>query len=108
MMTMTTKRMTSLRMETNSLRIRTTKKRTIKRTSRMFLQFVRHPLPPFDHLITRRIQFLAMLMFVAARGAVPGLAAGDEKHSGSHAHDFIIFASVFTEKGFALSGAKVR
>jgi Carboxypeptidase regulatory-like domain len=49
-----------------------------------------------------------MLVFVLVPGVVSGTAAGDEKQSGSHAHDFIIFANVFTEQGFALSGAKVR
>ena len=56
----------------------------------------------------RGILPFATLLFVLAPGAVPGTAAGDEKPSDSHAHDFVIFATVFTEKGFALPGAKVR
>lgn len=49
-----------------------------------------------------------MLALALVPGAVPGVAAGDEKQGDTHAHDFVIFASVFTERGFALPGAKVR
>jgi hypothetical protein len=94
-------------MGTNSTRMTTTWKKT-KRTSRTFLEFFRHPLPSFDHPIMRGILPFATLMFVLVPGAIPGTAAGDEKQSDSHAHDFVIFATVFTEKGFALPGAKVR
>jgi hypothetical protein len=51
---------------------------------------------------------LAMLVCVLAPATVPGMAAGDEKQNNSHAHDFVIFANVYTERGFALPGAKVR
>lgn len=34
--------------------------------------------------------------------------AADQKQADSHGHDFVIFASVFNEQGFALPGAKVR
>jgi hypothetical protein len=52
----------------------------------------------------------AMLIFVLAPGVIsaPAAAAGDQKRTDSHAHDFVIFASVFTDQGFALPGAKVR
>jgi hypothetical protein len=93
-------------MGTNSTRM-TTRKKT-KRTSSTFLEFFRHPLPSFDHPTMRGILPFATLMFVLAPGAVPGTAAGDEKQSESHTHDFVIFATVFTEKGFALPGAKIR
>lgn len=51
-----------------------------------------------------------MLVLVLAPGliSVPATAAGDQKQADSHGHDFVIFASVFTEQGFALLGAKVR
>jgi hypothetical protein len=94
-------------MGTSSTKMMTTRKKT-KRTFSKSLEFFRHPLPSFDHPIMRGILPFATLMFVLAPGAVPGTAAGDEKQSDSHAHDFVIFATVFTEKGFALSGAKVR
>jgi hypothetical protein len=93
-------------MGTNSTRM-TTRKKT-KRKSKWLLEFFRHPLPLLDHPITRVILRLAMLGFLLAPGAVPGVAARDEKQGDSHAHDFVIFASVFTEQGFALPGAKVR
>jgi len=49
-----------------------------------------------------------MLVLVLAPDAVSGAAAGHEKQGDSHAHDFVIFANVFTDQGFALPGAKVR
>lgn len=51
-----------------------------------------------------------MLMLVMAPGviSVSAAAAGDQKQTDSHAHDFVIFASVFTIQGFALPGAKAR
>jgi hypothetical protein len=85
----------------------TTRKKT-KRKFSALLEFFRHPLPPFDHPIMRGILPFATLMFVLAPGAVPGAATGVEKLSDSHVHDFVVFATVFTEQGFALPGAKVR
>ena len=49
-----------------------------------------------------------MLVCVLATARVPGMEAGDEKQNNSHAHDFVIFADVYTDRGFALPGAKVR
>jgi hypothetical protein len=94
-------------MGTNSTRMTTTRKKT-KRTSSTFLEFFRHPLPAFGHPIMRGILPFATLMLVLTLGAVPGTSAGDKRQSDSHAQDFVIFATVFTEHGFALSGAKVR
>ena len=39
---------------------------------------------------------------------VPAAAGSGPAQSSSHAHDFVIFATVFTEQGFALPGARVR
>jgi len=50
----------------------------------------------------------AMLVCMLATDRVPGKAAGDEKQNSLHAHDFAIFADVYTEPGFALLSAKVR
>jgi Carboxypeptidase regulatory-like domain len=50
----------------------------------------------------------AMFVCVLATAVVPGTAAGDKKQNNAHAHDFVIFANVYTEHGFALPGAKVR
>ena len=94
-------------MGTNLMRMTTTRKKT-KRTFRPFLKFFRHPLPPLDHPITRGILPFTMLVLVLAPGAVPGVTAGNEKQGDTHAHDFVIFASVFTEHGFALPGARAR
>jgi hypothetical protein len=91
----------------SSTRMMTTRKKT-KRKFSTLLEFFRHPLPSFDHPIMRGILPFATLMFVLAPGAVSGTAAGDEKQGDSHAHDFVIFATVFSEKGFAMPGAKVR
>jgi hypothetical protein len=49
----------------------------------------------------------AMLLFVLAQGVISAPAA-DQKQAGSHVHDFVIFATVFTAQGFALPGARVR
>jgi hypothetical protein len=93
-------------MGTNSTRM-TTRKKT-KRKFKLFLEFFRHSLPPLDHPVTRGILAFAMMALVLAPGAVPRVAAGDEEQGDTHAHDFVIFATVFTEQGFALPGAKVR
>ena len=85
----------------------TTRKKT-KRTLKLFLESFRHPLPPFNHPNIRGMLAFATLVIVLSPGAVPRVAAGDEKQGDAHAHDFVIFASVFTEHGFALPGAKVR
>jgi hypothetical protein len=50
----------------------------------------------------------AMPVCVLPIARVPGSAAGDEKQNNSHAHDFVIFADVYSDRGFALPGAKVR
>src|ERR1700680_2097005 len=103
------KRMMSPRMGTISTRM-TTKKRKTKRkkTFSTFLRFFRHPLPPLDHPNIRGYLLFAMLVLVLAPGAVPSAAAGREKQGDSHAHDFVIFANVFTERGFASPRGKVR
>ena len=87
----------------------TTKKKT-KREFSLLLGFFRHPLSPSDHHNRRRMLPYAMLVLgVAARViSVPTEAAGDQKKADSHAHDFVILASVFTSQGFALPGARVR
>jgi hypothetical protein len=88
---------------------RMTTKRMKKRKFEFFLQFFRHPLPPFAHLNTmwRMITLLA-LVWAACAISVPVVAGSSRSQSNSHAHDFVIFATVFTEQGFALPGARVR
>ena len=83
-----------------------TRKTKRKKTFSTFLEFFRHPFPPLDHPNMRGFLRFAMLVLVLAPDAFP--VTGDEKRGDSHAHDFVIFANVFTEQGFALPGAKVR
>jgi hypothetical protein len=49
-----------------------------------------------------------LLLWPGGIVSTPAVARGAERQSGSHAHDFVIFASVFTQRGLALPGAKVR
>jgi hypothetical protein len=46
----------------------TKKKTTTKRTFSTFLESFRHPLPPFDHPITKGILRFGMLVFVLEPG----------------------------------------
>jgi hypothetical protein len=93
-------------------RPRMTTRKTTKRKSDLPFDIFRHLLPPFGHLTCMRllIAFLVLPMLAGSARAVPGPAEAGAApaQAGSHAHDFVIFATVFTEKGFALPGAKVR
>jgi hypothetical protein len=86
-----------------------TKKKTRKKRFDPLFCFFRHPLSPFGHLIFVRLT-IALAALVCLPGGTfvfePAIAA--QNASGSHAHDFVIFATVFTERGFALPGARVR
>jgi hypothetical protein len=97
-------------MTTNWGRTTTKKRTTTKRKFSPLLEFSRHPLPPLGHPNRRQMLPIAMLILVLVPGVIPApaAAAGDQKQTGSHTHDFVIFASVLTEQGFALPGAKVR
>jgi Carboxypeptidase regulatory-like domain len=84
------------------------KKTKKKRFDPIFDSF-RHPLSPFGHLILVRLTVvLLLLLSLAVANIVPMAALGAQNPSGSHAHDFVIFANVFNEKGFSLFGARVR
>ena len=87
-----------------------TRRRRKKRTSSLIFENFRHPLPPFCHPTRRRLAPFAMLVLVMAAGAIlaHAAAARDQNQPNSHAHDFVIFASVFNSQGFALPSAKVR
>jgi hypothetical protein len=96
-------------MTTNWGRTTTTKRKTTKRMFSPLPECSRHPLPPFGHPNSRPMLPFAMLILVlAVVFSAPAAATDDQKQTGSHAHDFVIFASVFTEQGFALPGTKVR
>jgi len=86
-----------------------TKKKTKKKRFDPLFYFFRHPLSPSGHLTFVRLT-IALLGIVCLAGSTfafdpPG---GAQNASGSHAHDFVIFATVFTDRGFALPGARAR
>lgn len=82
-------------------------KRTKRRSSAPFGPF-RHPHLSIHHLtFVRLLLTLAGLVWLAS--AMFFCVRATAQHSiGSHAHDFVIFATVFTDQGFALPGARVR
>src|SRR4029077_12744432 len=86
-----------------------TKKKTKKKRFDPLFDLFRHPPSPFGHLTFVRLT-IALLGMVWLAGAVfaPEPAGGAQNSSGSHAHIFLIFATVFTDQGFALPGARVR
>src|ERR1700746_2709933 len=105
-MTKKTRRKKSLRMETIS---RMTTKRKTKKKFDMHLDFLRHPLSPFGHLTNVRLT-IALIGWAWLAGALVAVepASSAQNSSGSHAHDFVIFTTVFDSRGFALFGALVR
>jgi Carboxypeptidase regulatory-like domain len=86
---------------------RMTTRRTTKRTFEPITQFLRQTLPRFGHLISRRIIALLILVLMVGANSAPA-RGGSQAQSNSHAHDFVIFATVFTEQGLALPDAHVR
>jgi len=85
-----------------------TKRKTKKKFDPLF-DFFRHPLSPFSHLIIVRIT-VVLLAALSLGGAVCVFtpAVGAQNGSASHKHDFVIFTTVFTDHGFALTGARAR
>ena len=96
-------------MKTTLRRTTTTRKRR-KRKSDQFVKISRPFLLPFDHPISMRLLTALLVLFGLAGAALTSAAAGGgvPTQTGSHAHDFLIFATVFTDRGFALPGARVR
>jgi hypothetical protein len=83
-------------------------KRTKKRSSTRFVS-LRHPRLPIPHLIfVRTILALSGLVWLAGAVLVCPPAVSAQNASSLHAHDFLVFATVFTDQGFALPGARVR
>ncbi len=85
------------------------KRKTKKKRFDPLFDFFRHPLSPFGHLTFVRLT-IALVGLVWLAGATfafePAVEA--QNSSGSHAHVFVIFATVFTDRGFALTGARAR
>jgi hypothetical protein len=86
-----------------------TKKKTKKKRFDPLFHFFRHPLSPFGHLTFVRLTIaLFGLFWVAGAATVFASASGAQNSSGSHARVFVIFATVFNDRGFALTGARAR
>jgi hypothetical protein len=85
------------------------KKRTRKKRFDRLFNFLLHLVSPFRHLTTVRLT-IALAGLVWLGGAASGFspAWGAQNPGGSHAHDYIIFATVFNDRGFALTGARAR
>jgi len=91
-----------------NLRTMTTRKTKKKRFDPLF-DFFRHPLSPFGHLTFVRLTIALLgLLCLAVTTFVAEPAGGAQNAGGSHAHDFVIFATVFSDQGFALLGARAR
>jgi hypothetical protein len=86
----------------------TKRKRKKKRFDPLVLSF-RHPLSLLDHPIPVRWTVALLGLLCAAGAAFPvEPARAPQSSAGSHAHDFVIFATVFNDRGFALYGARTR
>jgi hypothetical protein len=91
------------------LRMMTKRKKTKKKTFDSFFDSFRHPLSPIGHLICMRLMTaIAGLTLLAGAAYAFEPAARAQSSSNSHAHDFVIFATIFTDRGFAFPGARVR
>jgi hypothetical protein len=78
-----------------------TKKKTKKKRFDPLFDFFRHPLSPFGHLTFVRLTIALVGWFWLAGAAFALEPAGGAQNSSS-------FATVFTDQGFALPGARVR
>ena len=85
------------------------KRKTKKKRFDPLFDFFRHPLSPFGHLTFVRLT-IALVGLVWLAGATFALEPVVEAQnaSGSQTHVFVIFATVFTDRGFALTGARAR
>ena len=92
-------------MGTNWMR-KTTKKKRTKKTSDAIFEFPPFPLLSFGRLTGTR-WMVVLLAIISLAGGFTAPACGQD-HPNSHANDFVIFATIFTDQGFALPGAKVR
>jgi hypothetical protein len=59
-------------------------------------------------IVVRLTIAFAGLVWLAGATFVFEPAGGAQNSSGSHAHDYVIFTTVFTDRGFALTGARAR
>jgi hypothetical protein len=85
--------------------------KTKKKRSDSFFASLRHPFSPFNHLtfVRARIALTALACFASLLAANPARATPAFQSSKTpHAHDFVIFTTVFTDQGLALYGARTR
>jgi hypothetical protein len=59
-------------------------------------------------VVVRLTIAFAGLVWLAGATSAFAPAGGAQNASGSHAHDYVIFVTVFTDRGFALTGARAR
>ena len=86
-----------------------TKKKTKKKRFDPLFDFFRHLLSPFGHLILVRLTIIFVgLLWLGGAAIVLVPASAAQNSSGSHARVFVIFATVFNDRGFTLTGARVR
>ncbi len=86
-----------------------TKRKTKKKRFDSLFDFFRHPLSPFGHLTFVRLTIaLFGLVWLAGAAFAFEPASEAQNSSDSHAHVFVIFATVFTDRGFALPGARAQ
>lgn len=93
-----------------------------RRSSDSRLCFAWHPFPRSSHPTYWRLMPLAALLLSLAGPAsyaraepsvsiarTPDAAGNTDQHQkGAHENDFLLFGTVFTERGFALPGAAIR
>jgi len=85
--------------------------KTKKKRSDPLPRFSRHHFSPWSHpnFVRATIACVLAVCFTGAplaAVAAPGFQSSST--SKSHAHDFLIFTTVFTDRGFALYGARTR
>jgi hypothetical protein len=84
--------------------------KTKKKRFEPLFDFFLHPLSPVRHLTFVRLTTLlaaVVCLAVAASGTKP-TAARQSSSTHSHTHDYVIFVTVFMDRGFALYGAHLR
>jgi len=80
-----------------------------KKITDPYFLFFRHPIfPSWNPTYVRLTIALVGLVFLAGTATAYGRPGAPQDSNKSHAHDFVIFTTVFTEQGFALPGASVR
>ncbi len=88
-----------------------TPKKTKKKIPDSFFGPLQHRFSPFHHHTFVRAMLACLLplwLAAASLAAGPARPPQSSSSSGSHAHDFLIFSTVFTSQGFALYGAHMR